>query len=68
MVVLGDMVAVDPGGVGLRHQLQALFVLLGQIAVVPPLQVVEDSELHQTTPRLRCIFRKRLQSRSQYHG
>jgi hypothetical protein len=51
MVMLRDMVAVDSRSVRLRHQLQPLFVLLRQIAIVTPLQMVKNPELHLTTLR-----------------
>ena len=43
--MLGDVVAVDAGFVGLRHQTQAIFVLLRQVTIMTALEMIEN-ELH----------------------
>jgi hypothetical protein len=40
------VVGVNPLLIGLRHELQTLFVLLGKITIVAALKVIENPEFH----------------------
>ncbi|MBM4410297.1 MAG: hypothetical protein FJ037_03055 [Chloroflexi bacterium] len=49
--MLRNVVGVETGLIGLRHQLQALLVLLREVDIQASLDVVEDAELHRAPPK-----------------
>jgi len=56
-VMLGQVVAEEPGGFRLSQELQPILVKLTELAVLPPIDPVEDSELgiRHGPPRSRIV-------------